>query len=52
MAIVEALEIDLVKIDVRPDVLEHRGRAVAVRDEAVTSPASRASLKTATAHSA
>jgi hypothetical protein len=32
VAIVEALEIDLVEIDPRPDVLEHLGRAVSVRD--------------------
>ena len=32
--VVEALEIDLVEIDVRPQVLEHARRAVAVRDEA------------------
>ena len=32
-AIVEALEVDLVEIDVRPEVLEHLRRAVAVRHE-------------------
>ena len=34
VAIVEALEIDLVEIDPRPQVLEHLRRAVAVRHEA------------------
>ena len=34
VAVVEALEIDLVEIDPRPQVLEHLRRAVAVRDEA------------------
>src|SRR5436190_130471 len=32
VAIVEALEIDLIEIDPRPDVLEHLWRAVSVRD--------------------
>src|SRR5262249_51556423 len=32
VAIVETLEIDLVEIDPRPDVLEHLWRAVSVRD--------------------
>ena len=32
MTIVEALEIDLVEIDPRPDVVQHARRAVAVRD--------------------
>ena len=31
--VVEALEIDFVEVDVRPQVLEHARRAVAVRDE-------------------
>ena len=33
VAVVEALEIDFVQVDVRAQVLEHLRRAIAVRDE-------------------
>ncbi len=33
VAVVEALEVDLVRVDPRPQILEHTRRAVAVRDE-------------------
>ena len=51
VAIVEALQIDLVKIDPRTQVFEHLRRAVAVGDEAGDQARGLASLKTATAHS-
>ena len=52
MLVVEALEIDLVEIDPGPDEIEHARRAVAVGDVTPSSsPAARASLKIATAHS-
>ncbi len=43
--VVEALEIDFVEIDVRPDVLEHASCAVAVRHESGDEPGAARFLK-------